>query len=316
MSSCVPRLITEFEEEEEVLEEIQGRGTLELNQSDFESITSSLPIQIEKRDEKGWGVVARKEFSQGEIVFEEAATLDIILDKNACRGCYTLLRGKDKRVYCPTCKIELYCSQECMEHTLKVYHRALCGTNSTKLMKLYTRKEWLRLDPFTPASLPYITYILYGRCKILGTPFQDIIPMLSGFKKRRIHHSALREVHLILLNEFLQVDPKAEEQFSYEIWVDLFSVLSINLFEIASQSTPLRSVLGTCVSFLNHNVNSNVRVDFERMKLKVVATKNISKGQELEMFYGSHCPSRYYLDFLDYLQIPKSPTTIPKFFTQ
>jgi len=92
----------------------------------FQKCNSEFGISIEDTANAGKGLIAKRAFKPGDLIFKEKALAAVVLDDNKyCPNCTTHLNGAKHK--CDKCSTEHYCSEACKHEAYNVYHKYACN---------------------------------------------------------------------------------------------------------------------------------------------------------------------------------------------
>jgi hypothetical protein len=286
----------------------------------FEALNSYLrernfPIAISDIPGRGRGVRATKNIQKGQIVFVEAPIAAGTLREDVCYHCMRPLSvGKEPRVFpCPESShnscTAVYCSTECRDLSLSLYHQPLCGNPLREVKKYVTQSGNMQLLPIARLAAMSIQ---------------------QGFDVTKSPHIELlhsRMAYQTLLPVFQQQEafvkdlPKEwGDEFDFEWFLELDLRFSANCFSTNhysmnflsfSRDVSLSFDSHVCVfrgpkmapqnlrkfiiglyhvaSFINHDcLNRNVTIDWPvemGNNIVISALRDISRGEEITQWY-------------------------------
>jgi hypothetical protein len=103
-----------------------GPRELEAVLAAFQPLTKPWPIELKVVPRKGVGVFAKKRIKRGTVFFTETPELCVWLDDTRCYHCVRKLGKPSETAGCGEGCPKQYCSLECRQRAMELYHAPLC----------------------------------------------------------------------------------------------------------------------------------------------------------------------------------------------
>lgn len=258
----------------------------------------------------GRSMVAERAFKAGDVLLQEQAMLAAISPERKFTNCnHCSINNFDNLIPCPNCVSVMYCSEECLEKGLKFSHRFECGiteklhhiaygssqifmgsraflygltlfNDDLKSMMEYCEANGRAgADPFTldyTAYDPLEEFKVFHKAKLPTNKFlyEDTFRFYAAlYYSIYIKHPLVRSI----------VTTKAQKDFMLRSILDYMRIIG---FLIIGHQQNFTNQLFPIASVCNHSCDPNTVAAIYYGKLKFIAIRPISKGDQILVSYG------------------------------
>lgn len=250
-------------------------------------------ICLQQTDCSGRGLVAKRLIRQGEVIYESKFTLNSFGKKTECQACSTSFSSActNGPIYaCPKCR-ECFCSLECYQFAMAEFHPVLCGKNVRDLITLCEsfspdiRTSILILKLFAiakhkqiaPLQLPHLRYLKRIREQNVAGLMNERANCIKFFIPAKFIDAYRMTLDLL--------DVKFDSKFDFWVYLTIHRTLLLNCIPYHNQFNWIVSG----ISLLNHHHAPNALIEemssLSPKKVRLVATQNIAKGDEITVSY-------------------------------
>lgn len=271
-----------------------------------------MAVGIEQRELPRYGrsMVASRAFKAGDVLMQENAMLTSISPELKFTNCNHCSKDNfNSLIPCPNCVSVMYCSEECLEKGMKFSHRFECGITEKlhhisygssrvfmgsraffygltlfnddlkKMMEYCEANGRTGADPFT---LDYTTYDpleefkVFHKAKLPTNKFlyEDSFRFYAAvYYSIYIKHPLVRSI----------VTTKVQKDFMLRSLLDYMRIVG---FLIIGPRQDFSNQLFSIASVCNHSCDPNTAVAIYYGKLKFIAIRPISKGEQIVISYG------------------------------
>lgn len=276
--------------------------------------------KINGQDIPMFSIFAANDFHQYQVIYQESPIISVTSPYNhtseCCDNCYT--RITKERVSCIKCHAQ-YCSDACLSNASNTYHPLLCSDSPTKELFDYSVDH-----PYVLLVARYMSTIFLEQLKAIkslsqGTSYDPTNSIVSHFEYMRYYGqtpSSLDEKEAAIIRHVFKGHvPELEESLSTERYAAVkyrlmstcvqfplqasnnsisFGSISINDNDESCKETLKHQdsiqciALFKCSGHIGQSKESNVVISqSSNNMISIIASKDISKGDELTLSYFS-----------------------------
>ena len=281
LEASIKKLSKKVDQEDLIKDESEG------NDDQWDVFKSK--VKIERSRNRGRFLTADEDIKAGSVIAVEkplAAIVNPDDDKSFMDYCTHCLKRNTRNPFpCPSCSGAIFCSKGCRKKAINAYHRYECELNLNALRKTEN------------ASSFRIFLTLKMIFRGIDSKFSEMTSHETDRDESdQIKYLVIASVLFRLLK--LSGFEKCDEEMLKTLH-DTIQIQDVNTHEVLALDESDRSQVGLVKvgnainlnvgSVINHSCNPNTcRVNANGGELVLIATENISKGQEITDIYAMH----------------------------